>query len=360
MKRKLSLTPSRVQPRPGQAPTIPPLALACAIALLPACQKERAMPPAPRETASAVGTATLPVRSQTQLDKSGGKTQAATSAGESLSSVLMKLRRARATAFREPAPHEAKAYREALVGALSSWQSSAAQRGSLPEVSGFEWRELEAAKLLVFAERETNTGAGAVVIRGEPRAAVVIQAPHTFFDSGTLPIALHLFESLQGAALMINTLHRAHGVADEERAARARAGKETTDVAHNPMTYYQAAHEACLQALPRATVVQIHGFRSGHQASVVVSAAGSGGPARDVAHALNQAFDEPVARLFPDEVRVLGGMSNVQAGASREKDAAFIHLELSSRFRKLLDDDPSAKQRFAAALAKGLGIAEEE
>lgn len=327
---------------------IAPLALACAVATAaPACDKGA---PAPVEA---------PAQARSPLEQTAKRVLAVTSASasrtdagvaseaRSLRKTLNALRRTEAQAFHQPDAKQAAAYRDAVVSALS-------QSPATP--IGFSWLDVSEPGVRVLAEHENNSGAGAVVVRSAPRSPVVIQAPHTFFDSGTLPLAIELFERLNASVLMINTQHRAHGVADAQRAERARAGKEVTDVAHNAMSYYQAAHEACLEALPEAVVVQIHGYRNGQEQRAVVSAAGTNGPAQAVAREINAALGQPIARLFPDDVQVLGGMTNVQARASRAENHRFVHLELSTALRKSLADDQTLRDKFSRALVDGLGL----
>ncbi len=40
---------------------------------------------------------------------------------------------------------------------------------------------------------------------------LIVEAPHTFFDRGTLPVALAIFEAQRARALILNTSHRYGG-----------------------------------------------------------------------------------------------------------------------------------------------------
>jgi hypothetical protein len=223
---------------------------------------------------------------------------------------------------------------------------------------GFDARFVAQGRLWLISEKPgVNRGAGALALRVAPRSKLILQAPHTFFDEGTLPLALTVFESLEAQALMINTVHRAGSKGGkQERAERVRTGEAPADLAHHLDTFYQDTHTALLESWAGAHVVQLHGFRD-EQApgvSIIVSAAGTAADPNPVARALNDTLGAGTARIYPDEVKKLGGMTNVQAKVSRAHKRAFLHIELSATLRTQLARQPSSRVEFAQALARGL------
>lgn len=223
---------------------------------------------------------------------------------------------------------------------------------------GFFGRFVDGGRLWVMAERkQAKRGAGVLVLRADTSSQVVLQAPHTFFDSGTLPLALTLFDELGARALMLNTVHRAGNAGSkEERASRVRSGQSTADLAHVAGTYFQAIHESMLEQWKDMHFIQVHGFRD-EQApgvSVIVSAAGTRFDPLPVARALNDSLGAGAARIYPEEVKKLGGTTNLQARASKAKDRGFLHLEISSSLRTRLEREETLRRQFADALARAL------
>jgi hypothetical protein len=231
-----------------------------------------------------------------------------------------------------PTREEAAAYRSWVGCALQA----AREESPMPEGAppGFALELLPSVpEVWVLAERaEARRGSGCVVLRVGEANRVVFEAPHTFFDRGTLPIALEAFESQCARGLIINTVHRSR-----------------LDVAHADLSFFLAAHQALLETGPAMPVVQIHGFveDAASGATVIVSAAGS---IAEVPAARLRAVVGEGVRVFPDEIRRLGGTTNVQARASRRAGAPFLHVEIARSLRDRLVADVALARTFAAAL----------
>ena len=268
---------------------------------------------------------------------------------------LNRLRRAPRGAqhpsYSAPDPTLSRAYQHAVSNLLRDPQNSKPPPGyaiaPLPSHSG----------LWLLAENGLRSGSGAVVVRAPGTNCLLIEAPHTFFDAGTLPIALAVFEQLQARALLLNTLHRAHnqrrsGHTSQAFLELARGGQLESDVARNPNTLYNAAHSGMLDACDTPTTVQIHGFRDERVPSfdIVISAAGTSTPLASIQRALQLQLPRQRIGAYPTQLRDLGGTKNVQAQASRARHAHFLHIELSSSMRRRL----LANHKTLVAFANGL------
>ncbi|MDX2050845.1 MAG: hypothetical protein SFV15_00550 [Polyangiaceae bacterium] len=269
-------------------------------------------------------------------------------------------RRSEGVQFVNPTPAEGKAFVSWVTAVSRAAWSDRLPFEAAP--AGFEGVLAELGTLWLLREKSSHRrGAGAYVLRASVGRPLILQAPHTFFDAGTLPIATRLFEGLQAKALLINTVHRSGGREGEgeEEKEKARGGKSEADVAHNRESFYSLVHQALLSLDPTLLVVQIHGFRDSKVPGVdlVVSAARTQADIKPMGQSMKALLGSNRVRLYPDEVKVLGGTTNAQASLSREHRASFIHLELSATLRKTLekDDEFFAKflQAFSLAIPEG-------
>ena len=291
--------------------------------------------------------------------------------GESqmLSAKLQELRRGGrdTVVYVAPSEEEAEAYRAWIRDAAGR-----ASRGEAPPESappGFEIdRTSGGAAVWLLAEKaQHRRGAGAIALRVGPKPTpVIVEAPHTFFDAGTLPIAVAAFQRSGCRALLINTVHRYNprlrGESSEGDGDEDGTQVSAADVAHTARSFFLVAHEELQAVFPRAIAVQLHGFRDEVErgASVIVSAAGTRTVVGPIASSLRAVLGAPSVRVFPDDVRVLGGTTNVQARASVRSGALFVHVELSKTFRDTLVADARARDRFIdgllAPLAPAAGV----
>ncbi len=276
---------------------------------------------------------------------------------EGLSDALAQLRRLAVSRYAPPSEEEASDYRawmRHLGGALTERQLP-----SRPALPGFAAHWVDEGRVWLLAERpERARGAGAVALRAAAQIPLIVEAPHTFFDAQTLPIATAVFEVAGAQALLINTVHRGGVGEDAERKKRARSGDSPADAAHQTRSFFHQAHTELTEVWPRAHVLQIHGFRDekAPEAKIIVSAAGTETPVVPLARALNAELGPGTARVYPDEISVLGGTTNVQAQESRRNGRSFVHLELAASLRTQLARERSLRERFARAVARGLSV----
>jgi hypothetical protein len=192
-------------------------------------------------------------------------------------------------------------------------------------------------------------GGGAYLVREAASSGLEVQAPHTFFDEGTLPLACELFERSRARALFIETAHRykAAGASD--------AGDFPADLAHAEDSLFQAATAGVLSGEPK-TLVQLHGFGPRESGSNVVLSNGTTEPSTLVNHA-QQALGAVVEDVwrYPQEARELGATTNVQGELARRQGGRFLHVEISAPLRVKLLQDASLRAHFLDALVRGLG-----
>ncbi len=281
--------------------------------------------------------------------------------GEKLFVMLQRLREGGKTQvpFIAPTDDEERAYR--------AWVRAAAQEsargGPLPEPpDGFVLsRVADDADLWVLAERsDRRRGAGALALRMGPANGWIVEAPHTFFDTGTLPVAVDALDLGRARALLINTVHRYRARSlgkpgpdnsGDDDGDESQAIVES-DVAHAPRSFFLAAHEELVAAMPGATTLQLHGFGSaaGLDLLVIVSAAGTSMDVNPLAARLRHVVGAASVATYPEQVRLLGGTTNVQARASARAGAAFAHVELARSLRDRMAASPELRRRVAEAL----------
>jgi hypothetical protein len=274
---------------------------------------------------------------------------------DSLSEHLARARRGRGVRFVAPTPEE-----ERTFATWTGQVARAAFSGRLPVApppDGFAGFLAEHGRLWLLAEEpDRKRGAGALVISPSSSVRLLVEAPHTFFDRNTLDIALNVFLTSGARALLVNTVHRGSGAAEDERVGVSLAGKSPADSAHARHTFFLAAHRALLETDPALTTLQLHGFRddAAPGVDIIVSAAKTGGNAVALADALRRVLEPNRVRTYPKEIHTLGGTTNVQAAASRELDSRFFHLEMSASLRNRLKEDAALAERFAQALVQGV------
>lgn len=260
--------------------------------------------------------------------------------------------------FAGPSDTEEQAFQQWVVAVAAA----ARDGGPPPAVAppGFALQMLpEQGMWLLHEDPQNRRGAGAIVIRTGQANPLVVQAPHTFFDMGTLPIAVSLFDMQKARALLISTVHRhiaraaapAEEHPDEEEDQPAEPSP--SDPAHADRSFFLAAHKALLEVFPRIASVQVHGFqdRSVPGVSVIVSAAGTSADPSRLAGPLRAAFAGEAVRTYPDEIRQLGALSNVQARWSARVGAPLIHIEISRSLRDRLAAEPALRACFSAAFS---------
>ena len=246
------------------------------------------------------------------------------------------------------------AIREAAEKLIRGGPTRRAEAGTLAALAGFEIIDVvEIPSAVLLCEEESRRrGGGAYLFRPGTTSRLLVQAPHTHFDEGTLPLACDLFQRMGAAALFIDTAHRYW-------AAQANAdSKHPADVAHAQGSLFQAATEGALHASDKpATVVQLHGFRPRATGATVVVSSGERKPGdalvRGVQAGLRAVVGGGVLR-FPEETTELGATTNVQGQLARRSGCRFLHVEIESQLRHDLLADADLRARFLDALATAL------
>ncbi|WP_438013697.1 hypothetical protein WMF18_22480 [Sorangium sp. So ce315] len=359
-----------------------------------------------RSIGSATGSAPSPVQSAAEPVMAA---QPDNGEQEALGEQIAPLRKGGRHLIAEP-PDDAE---DAAYVAWVTAAGLAAQNQQPPPTPppGFALRAVPGRDLWVLSEeakdKERRRGAAAVVLRTGAAASLIVEAPHTFFDRGTLPIALAVFEAQRARALVVNTSHRyggrpkpgdavgedegaeegggeggegaggeaadrettggggpgaggrghggSGGARGESRAARARlaASLAFADVAHAERSFFLSAHRALLQRFPGIPAVQLHGFQDGSapDAAAIASAVGPGADLERLLAPLRAVVSDGKVLAYPADIDKLGGATNVQARWSRQMGAPFYHVELSRTLRDKLIKDTEFRRRFAAAFA---------
>lgn len=208
--------------------------------------------------------------------------------------------------------------------------------------------------LILVRERERRRGGGAYLLRKQASSRLIVQAPHTFFDEGTLPLACELFARGHAAALFVETAHRYRA------AEQTASGVHPADVAHARDSFFQAATEGLLRArrAQRPVVVQLHGFQNREVDFSVVLSGGIRRHGLSIVNATGGALSRLLsargargAARFPDDQDDLGATTNVQGALVRELGSEFLHVEMSASLRRALLDDAGFRASFLATLA---------
>jgi hypothetical protein len=224
---------------------------------------------------------------------------------------------------------------------------------------GFGLHPGEANDVIMLWDYEGHRGQYA--LRGGRTWPLALQAPHRFFDGHTGTIAEQMFAEGGFAAAAWNTTPRRTKAAGE---------KGSRDLAHLRRTYFNAFTRAFGRVHRDGLVVQLHGFardkrstEAGRTADLILSdATRSPGPAALAAADCLRRKMPGVVRLYPAEVRELGGTTNANAAALRDLglEGSFLHVEMSLDLRLRLRDEADLRQRFSVCLVDSLQTAAEQ
>lgn len=242
------------------------------------------------------------------------------------------------------APDEGEVTRaEQLFARLLAGESASALAAELSAL-GLELHALPddpTARVLREAASERR-GRGLFVLRPGVRGDV-LQVPHSFKDRQTREIGLLLFAEGRFAAAAWNTVPRW-----QEHEGR----RIDSDLAHQPVSYFNAFTRALGRHAPLSRVLQIHGFDPGKRKSRLAAEAaiilGNGSerstpPLRTTGDCLSRRLAVTVG-VYPDSVRELGGTTNAQATALRGiGHDGFLHVEMSAVFRERMLTDPATR-----------------
>jgi hypothetical protein len=219
---------------------------------------------------------------------------------------------------------------------------------------------------IIFIREIMNTGGPGIVLKVPSTTndnhlhypILLIEAPHTFFDAQTLPIANALFNRLSNVyALLFNTVHRGNAIpsTQEKNKNISRSGTLESDMAHSMTSYFQMAHQILVgQHSPLISVnecdlitIQIHGFRDDlvPEADLVMATAGTSvKQLQELKSKLQQQLNGFRILESPQQISVLTGMRNVQGQVCRSlTNRPFLHCEFSFTWRKLLSENKNGE-----------------
>jgi hypothetical protein len=232
-------------------------------------------------------------------------------------------------------------------GVLADWQAL-----------GFRLRRITAGNavwLLLHQDPGQCSGQGLYLIRQDAAANLALQVPHGYFDQYTDDIAAGLLQA-PVRVIAFNTARRNY---------TRHGSKVDADLAHRSDNFFTPLTRAFARVFPYGRLVQLHGFNPAKrksqagQTAVAIISSGSGTPSRDstaVAACLQPLLGGPV-RLYPTDVRELGGTKNMQGRLLRAHGHdGFVHVELSHKIRERLRADDALRGGFAACLSSRIPI----
>lgn len=117
-----------------------------------------------------------------------------------------------------------------------------------------------------------------IVLAQRPRNDLVLEAPHAGLESGTAEEAAILLERLGARAALVSGSHRCASRTTSACSGATRVCGTTerspypdSDVAHNPQTFFHAAHEILHDTWPSAIFVSLHGMLKTDDTVVITS-----------------------------------------------------------------------------------------
>lgn len=250
---------------------------------------------------------------------------------------------------------DASAWQRAQVRAVVADVVRGAATGAVPASAQ---RRAEAAGLVLrehdgwveLSSRPERADGFYAIRKGGDAPALVIEAPHAWYDLDTGKLACALFEAGYGRALLLNTAQR-HAAPQGDVAAHADG--LGADVAHRAESVFQAATLGVVDALEDPLVVQLHGFGSSHGSYGAVLSEGSTFQASAQLTAALGAF-EPLLGAYGGvvsgkEVPELSARTNVQSQAITGR-GRFLHMELCLAARRSILGDRALLDRVGQAL----------
>lgn len=252
-------------------------------------------------------------------------------------------------------PDEAR--RQALHEALSALAVGAI--GSATEAARRAQYEVCTDGSVAMLRPLDRTGQARIAVHLRPNEDLILEAPHPFFDFGTLEQARQLFDLLEARALIASGTHRcastAAGCEGRSNACGEPGGFRMSDAAHAVNGTFHTAHIALGEAFPSAHVVSLHGHReSGVRISNGTTfPVDSESPVTRLVMALRMMRVRPISACNPG-ARVplrsrLCGTTNVQGRqlngspdaceqAAPEASGRFIHFEQGRHVRARTPD----------------------
>jgi hypothetical protein len=242
---------------------------------------------------------------------------------------------------------------QALLAALPACDPAEVARASaLLAVAGWgvDPHPLDGGGTVLVVTEHSPHGGGMSAWRCGDAPEILALAPHADYDLGTDDIVRHAFTDGRLRGVMWSTVRRYRALPGEREVDPIHPG----DVSHQAASLFQTWSLAALVAIPRARLVQIHGFGAGTvDADAVISSGQADHPPIPLLAPTAAVLgpEAPQIKLFGIDADVLGATTNVTARAVDGLPAPrFVHIELSPRARALLTHDPARATRLLLAL----------
>ncbi len=269
-----------------------------------------------------------------------------------------------------PAPSTLDAFEQMTRAAAQARYRDAA---ALADAVGYAVCRGEGAEadLVYLHPLDSSTGAAHVVVREGTAPGVIFEAPHPFYDTGTISQSVALFRDLPGRALIASATHRcansaASGCDGTTGACGTTGPYRESDVAHATDSVFHRAHVALSEAYPGDLAISVHGM-GGDGASLsngTTDAVAPDTPLARIAAAFLSAGITGVTSCSsgtgaPTEARLCGttnvqgrhlnGTADACTTSAPSATERFVHIEQS---RAVRDDVP----RVVSALRVALGF----
>lgn len=224
--------------------------------------------------------------------------------------------------------HEAnieRAFRTAVQAMVAGQWSKAVKHAG---IANYEIIAIvESGRWYAVLQERGAAGLGpTVVISPNPKRDLIAEAPHSAFETGTPEEAALFVTHLGARAAIISGSHRCAawkqtGCSGKTRVCNSkyREAYRDSDVAHNPNSLFQIAHDELVGAWLRSLVVSLHGMRKTHDPLVIVS---------DGSKESRQKDDALSGLLRNALRRELGGQPELAVSCNDKEDRKY-------RFRKL-------------------------
>jgi hypothetical protein len=258
--------------------------------------------------------------------------------------TLLRQSRRPAT-FVQPSHDEIERFERLLLATIRQ-SKSRVELTQAWSVEGWQLHHWEAngdSFLAICEQGKHRRGRGFFAFRVDSESKLVLQAPHRFYDSGSGTIVREIFVEHDCRAAAWNTIHR-----------------KQFDLAHRKHHFINAFTRVMIAIEPEPVIAQLHGFANEKQsgsartAELIVSDATKfpGRLARATTIRLKENFGSEAVRLYPLEVKHLGGTKNQQASVVRSLGCVgFLHLELNKDLREKLLKSFQLRSAFYKSLA---------
>ena len=250
--------------------------------------------------------------------------------------------------YAAPTAEQADRLRDIVERLLRGGAGEVASARQSASTIGFEVVDAPEVLGAIVVRETANHGGGAYLLRLGSSSRLLVEAPHTFYDSGTFPIACELFQRAGARALFVNTVHRYKGAPPTRRGSI----RPTSPTRRGSL--FQAATVGFVKVVPKVTVVQLHGFGAAEGRGRAVISAGERKPGDALVARVQGSFQQILGDgilRYPEDSSELGATTNVQGAAVRDAGGRFLHVEMGSPSAARSSWTPRAEDACFSALA---------